>query len=156
MDVSADLTELGRTPVAVVCAGAKSILDIPLTLEYLETQGVSVATLSPSGKPVDFPAFYTPHSGIPSPMVVSNPLEAAKMVYMNEKLALKSGMVFGVPIPDEEAADAQRIQNAVEQAVMEAEKNHVKGKEVTPFILARVKELTAGDSLRASKYYYYY
>lgn len=95
MDVSADLTELGRTPVAVVCAGVKSILDIPKTLEYLETQGVAVAALGTS----EFPAFFTPHSGSAAPLRVETPRACAEMIAASQRLRLDSGMVIAVPIP---------------------------------------------------------
>ncbi|KAI9176145.1 hypothetical protein H9P43_006510 [Blastocladiella emersonii ATCC 22665] len=147
MDVSADLTELGRTPVAVVCAGVKSILDIPKTLEYLETQGVTVTTYGPRG---EFPAFYTAHSGIASPNHSTTIDECAAMIYHNRALDLKSGVVIAVPIPEKDAANAGLIQAAVDTAVAEAEANGIKGKDATPFLLARVAELTRGASLAAN------
>ncbi|KAF7723210.1 hypothetical protein EC973_002285 [Apophysomyces ossiformis] len=115
-DISADLMELGKTPVAVVCSGCKSILDIEKTLEVLETQGVTVATL---GNNKQFPAFYVPHSGFESPSQVADTAEAAKSIFTNHQLELNSGMVFAVPIPEESAADASAIQTAIETAVQE-------------------------------------
>ncbi|KAG9043010.1 hypothetical protein FS837_010140 [Tulasnella sp. UAMH 9824] len=148
-DVSADLTELGRTPVAVVAAGAKSILDIGRTLEYLETQGVTVATY---GEHDDFPAFFTPSSGFKSPWRVSNPTDAAKIIHMSDQLGLGGGQFFGVPIPESHYAAGAAIQAAVDRAVRESEENgmSVRGKEVTPWLLNRVAELTRGESLKSN------
>jgi pseudouridine-5'-phosphate glycosidase len=97
MDISADLTELGRTPVAVVCAGVKSILDIPRTLEYLETQGVTVAAYGTQ----EFPAFFTRRSGVKAPLSLDTPLQCAKLIDANGALGMGSGIVFGIPIPAE-------------------------------------------------------
>jgi pseudouridine-5'-phosphate glycosidase len=145
MDVSADLTELGRTPIAVVCAGVKSILDIGLTLEYLETQGVAVATI---GSEV-FPSFYTVNSGFSSPTTLADPAAAAAQLHAAAQLGLQSGTLFAVPNPsppeDEEALEA-----AVTTALVECEAAGVSGKDVTPFLLARVTELTGGDSLASN------
>ncbi|KAG8896601.1 hypothetical protein FRC01_011709, partial [Tulasnella sp. 417] len=148
-DVSADLTELGRTPVAVVAAGAKSILDIGRTLEYLETQGVTVATY---GEHDDFPAFFTPSSGFKSPWRVNNPTDAAKIIHMSDQLGLRGGQFFGVPIPESHYAAGAAIQAAVDRAVRESEENgmSVRGKEVTPWLLNRVAELTRGESLKSN------
>ncbi|KAL1932968.1 hypothetical protein VTP01DRAFT_8646 [Rhizomucor pusillus] len=146
-DISADLMELGRTPVAVVCAGVKSILDIGKTLEVLETQGVTVATV---GQGKRFPAFYTPDSGFDSPMKVESPVEGAKLIAANHKLQLNSGMVFAVPIPKEDAADAESIQKAISDAVAEARSKGIFGKEETPYLLKRIAEMTKGQSLDAN------
>ncbi len=147
MDVSADLTELGRTPVAVFCSGAKSILDIPRTLEYLETQGVSVSAFSrgsslQSARTSDFPAFYTAKSGVSVPRVESE-AHAAAVINASLQMGLTSGMVFGVPIPEQYEAAGLEIQKAVEQAVRESIEQGIdkRGKEVTPWLLARVKQL---------------
>jgi pseudouridylate synthase len=145
MDVSADLIELGRTDVAVVCAGVKSILDIPKTLEVLETQGTAIAVL----KSEEFPAFFTRKSGCPSPMVVQTEQDCAKMILESKRAGLKSGMVIAVPIPDE--TDGQEIEKATQLAIQEAEKKHIFGKDVTPFLLKRVNELTKGASLALSR-----
>ncbi|KAH8550206.1 indigoidine synthase A family protein [Umbelopsis sp. PMI_123] len=147
MDISADLMELGKTPVAVVCAGAKSILDIPKTLEILETQGVPVTTI---GKSAVFPAFYTPDSGVMSPCQVPDALAAAKMIHANQEMELQNGMVFAVPIPAEHAADGRNIAKAIGTAIKEASDNDVQGKEATPFLLKRITEITKGDSLKAN------
>lgn len=129
MDVSADLTELGKTPTAVVCAGVKFILDIPRTLEYLETQGVTVL-----GYQTDtFPAFYLRESGVPSPARANSAKEIAQMIFANQKLKLGSGMVIGVPVPVEHAAEPAQIHQAVDQALKEADEANVKGKHITPF-----------------------
>jgi len=139
MDVSADLVELGRTPVAVFCSGAKSILDIPRTLEYLETQGVPVLTFHPEGQ---FPCFYTAASGCRVPTVASIK-EAAHTIARNEELGLENGLVFGVPIPNEFESDGAIIQKAVEQAVQESKELGIdrQGKLVTPWLLKRVSQL---------------
>eukprot|EP00164_Ancoracysta_twista_P003006 GFYU01004007.1.p1 GENE.GFYU01004007.1~~GFYU01004007.1.p1 ORF type:complete len:358 (-),score=91.87 GFYU01004007.1:134-1177(-) len=146
MDVSADLTELGRTPVAVVCAGAKSLLDIGRTLEYLETQGVTVVGYGTD----DFPAFFAPTSGYQASCRFDCPFMLAKMIHANAELQLGSGTVIGVPIPKEEAADGAVVEKAIEVAVREAKEKNVTGREVTPFLLARVNELTKGASLKSN------
>lgn len=146
-DISADLTELGKTPVAVVCAGVKSILDIELTLEYLETQGVLVATY---GDTLDFPAFFTPESGFKSPYNVNSPVEAAKLIDANLSLGSSSGIVLAVPISEEQAASGVEIEKATLLALREAQDQGVLGKDVTPFVLQRVNELTKGQSLQAN------
>eukprot|EP00434_Breviolum_minutum_P004328 symbB.v1.2.003813.t1/scaffold192.1/size616647/24 len=145
-DVSADLTELGRTPICVVCAGAKSILDLPRTLEFLETQGVCVCGYGTN----DFPAFFTPKSGLPTSCRVDGPAEAARVLEVQLQLQLYSGMVLGVPVPEHLAAEGQLIEDATRQAVEESLKQDIKGNEVTPFLLKRINELTGGESLRAN------
>ncbi|XP_072519956.1 uncharacterized protein [Salminus brasiliensis] len=147
LDVSADLTELGRTPIAVVSAGVKSILDIGRTLEFLETQGVCVATY---GKSKSFPAFFSPKSGFTSPYSVLNAEEAADLIASTLSLGLQSGVLLAVPIPEEHAAAGQQIEGAVQAAVAEARLKGIIGREVTPFILQRVSELTEGQSLKAN------
>ena len=146
-DVSADLIELGRSPVAVVCAGVKSILDIGLTLEYLETHGVTVATF---GDSLEFPAFFTPNSGFKVPYNVKTPEEAAAMIDCNIQMGLKSGMVIGVPIPESHAVLGTQIEAAIQQALQDAKSKRISGKEVTPFVLQRVNQLTKGKSLEAN------
>lgn len=121
MDISADLTELGRTPVAVVCAGAKSILDIGRTLEYLETQGVAVAAYGSD----EFPAFFTPRSGFKAPSRVDSPAEAAQSIAALESLQLGSSMVVAVPIPEQYAAEGAAVQSAIEEALQEAAEEKV-------------------------------
>lgn len=145
MDVSADLTELGRTPVAVVSAGVKSILDIGKTLEYLETQGVCVATFGTSR---EFPSFFTPRSGFKAPYNVCNEEEAANMIDSSLKYGLGSGLLIAVPIPEAHTASGQVIEDAIQQAVTEARSNGIVGKDVTPYVLQRVNELTRGESLK--------
>ncbi|XP_055011532.1 uncharacterized protein zgc:136858 isoform X2 [Boleophthalmus pectinirostris] len=147
LDISADLTELGRTPIAVVSAGVKSILDIGRTLEFLETQGVCVATY---GSSKGFPAFFSPQSGFESPHQVSNPEEAAELIASTLFLGLQSGVLFAVPIPAEQAAAGQEIEEAIQAAVKEASDKCITGRDVTPFILQKVNELTKGKSLQAN------
>ncbi|GMK54612.1 hypothetical protein CspeluHIS016_0111980 [Cutaneotrichosporon spelunceum] len=146
MDVSADLVELGRTPMMVVCAGAKSILDIPRTLEVLETQGVCVVTY---GEKPDFPAFYSPSSGCDSPWRVGNVGDAANLVYTGLTLPSPQSTLLAVPIPSEYGVRGAEVQRAVEQAVRESVMQGIdkKGKEVTPWLLKRVGELTKGTAL---------
>ncbi|XP_043083149.1 pseudouridine-metabolizing bifunctional protein C1861.05 [Puntigrus tetrazona] len=147
LDVSSDLTELGRTPIAVVSAGVKSILDIGRTLEFLETQGVCVATY---GESKSFPAFFSRQSGFTSPHHVSSPQEAADLIASTLSLGLHSGLLLAVPIPEEHAATGQQIEEAIQTAVTEASSKGVRGRDVTPFILQRVNELTEGKSLQAN------
>uniref|UniRef100_A0AAX7U8D9 Carbohydrate kinase PfkB domain-containing protein n=1 Tax=Astatotilapia calliptera TaxID=8154 RepID=A0AAX7U8D9_ASTCA len=147
LDISADLTELGRTPIAVISAGVKSILDIGRTLEFLETQGVCVATY---GQSKNFPAFFSPQSGFRSACHVSNPEEAAKLIASSLSLGLQSGVLLAVPIPEEHAASGQQIEDAIKVAVAEARAEGVMGKDVTPFILQKVSALTQGKSLQAN------
>ncbi|ALC38164.1 CG2794 [Drosophila busckii] len=148
LDISADLVELGRTPVAVVCSGVKSILDIPRTLEVLETQGVCVASYdSPGGV---FPDFYTRNSGCKVPYELANPTEAAELLQAWHALQLRSGVLIGVPIPAEYAADKHAIEAAIKEANYEAQAQGISGKEVTPFLLARIAKLTKGRSLQSN------
>jgi pseudouridine-5'-phosphate glycosidase len=143
MDISADLEELGQTPVMVVCAGAKSILDLGLTLEYLETKGVPVI-----GYGTDcLPAFYTRESDFGVDYRVDTPEELAKIFKASHEMGLKSGMLVTNPIPEEYAMPKEVIDAAIEQALKESVEQGIKGKETTPFLLARVSELTGGDSL---------
>ncbi|CAG7847631.1 Pseudouridine-metabolizing bifunctional protein C1861.05 Includes: RecName: Full=Pseudouridine-5'-phosphate glycosidase {ECO:0000250/UniProtKB:P33025}; Short=PsiMP glycosidase {ECO:0000250/UniProtKB:P33025}; {ECO:0000250/UniProtKB:P33025}; Includes: RecName: Full=Pseudouridine kinase {ECO:0000250/UniProtKB:P30235}; {ECO:0000250/UniProtKB:P30235} [Serendipita indica DSM 11827] len=146
LDISADLTELGRTPVTVFAGGVKSILDIGRTLEYLETQGVPVITY---GKTAEFPAFFSPRSGFKSAYNVESPVEAADIIHHGDLLGLSNGCLFGCPIPEEYARVGEKIQLAVNQAVEESKQNGMdkRGKEVTPWLLQRVNELTNSASL---------
>lgn len=145
-DISADLIELGRTPVAVVSSGAKSILDLPLTLENLETQGVPVI-----GYGVDtLPAFYTRESGLPIDVRVDTPEQAARIIQAAHHLQVKNGMLFAVPVPADVAMPNDAAEAAIEQATREADAQGISGKLVTPFVLARVKELTEGNSMTAN------
>uniref|UniRef100_A0A8B9VKS7 Carbohydrate kinase PfkB domain-containing protein n=1 Tax=Anas zonorhyncha TaxID=75864 RepID=A0A8B9VKS7_9AVES len=144
LDVSADLTELGRTPVAVVSAGVKSILDIGRTLEYLETQGVCVAAF---GESREFPAFFSRQSGFKAPYHVQDEEEAAKLIASAMGLGLSSGVLIAVPCPQERAASGQVIEEAIQQALGEARSKGITGKELTPFMLQKINELTNGKSL---------
>ncbi|XP_016985693.2 pseudouridine-metabolizing bifunctional protein C1861.05 [Drosophila rhopaloa] len=148
LDVSADLTELGRTPVAVVCSGVKSILDIPRTLEYLETQGVCVASFeSPGGV---FPDFYTRDSGCTVPYNLNSAKEAAELLRSWKELKMESGLLIGVPIPEEFAADKSKIEDAIKKASAQAKAHGVSGKDVTPFLLAAIAKITEGKSLKSN------
>lgn len=142
-DVSADLQELAQTNVAVVCAGAKSILDIGLTLEYLETHGVPVVGYQTD----ELPAFYTRKSGFGVDYRVDTPVELATALKAKWDLGLNGGMVITNPIPEAYEMNPELINKAIETAVKEAEEKGIKGKESTPFLLAKVKELTGGESL---------
>ncbi|XP_056195223.1 uncharacterized protein LOC130149525 isoform X1 [Falco biarmicus] len=144
LDVSADLTELGRTPVAVVSAGVKSILDIGRTLEYLETQGVCVAAF---GESREFPAFFSRQSGFHAPYHVRDEEEAAELIASALGLGLSSGVLIAVPCPQERAASGQVIEEAIQQALGEARSRGITGKELTPFMLQKLNELTDGKSL---------
>ena len=146
MDISADLEELGRTNVMVVCAGAKSILDLGLTLEYLETKGVPVIGYGTS----ELPAFYTRKSGFGVDYRLDTPEELAAAFAAKMKMGLQGGMLVTNPIPEEYSMDPDRINAAIEQALAEAAEKGVKGKATTPFLLAKVKELTGGDSLNSN------
>jgi len=142
-DVSADLQELARTPVAVVCAGAKSILDLPLTLEYLETQGVPVI-----GYQTDtLPAFFTIDSDCGVDYRMENPEQIARAMQAKWAMGLQGGFVVANPVPRAFAMPRARMDAAVEQALQESQQQKIAGKRVTPFLLARVSELTGGDSL---------
>lgn len=143
MDISADLEELGNTPVMVVCAGAKSILDLGLTLEYLETKGVPVIGYGTD----ELPAFYTRHSGFGVDYRADSPEELAAMFKAQRDLGLKGGMLVTNPIPEEYSMDKAVIDAAIDQAIKEASEKGIKGKETTPFLLAKVVELTGGNSL---------
>ena len=146
MDISADLEELAQTPVMVVCAGAKSILDLGLTLEYLETKGVPVIGYGTE----ELPAFYTRQSGFGVDYRVDSPEELAAMFRAQRELDYKGGMLVTNPIPEEYSMDKALIDAAIDRALKEAEAAGVKGKEVTPFLLAKVVELTGGDSLESN------
>ena len=143
MDISADLEELARTPVMVVCAGAKSILDLGLTLEYLETHGVPVIGYGTE----ELPAFYTRKSGFGVDYRIDTPEDLAKAFYVKQDMGLGGGMLVTNPIPEEFSMDADVINKAISDAVAEAKEQGIHGKETTPFLLAKIKELTGGNSL---------
>ena len=143
MDISADLEELGQTPVMVICAGAKSILDLGLTLEYLETKGVPVIGYGTD----ELPAFYTRTSGFGVDYRLDTPAELAAAFHAQRAMGLKGGMLVTNPIPEEYSMDPAVINKAIDQAIAECQAQGVHGKATTPFLLARVKDLTGGDSL---------
>jgi len=145
-DISADLSELANTDVAVICAGVKSILDIGLTLEYLETQGVPVLAYQTD----EFPAFYTSQSGFKADYKMETPNEIANVMKSKWDLSLKGGIVIGNPIPDELAMDVDIINKAIFDALKEAKELGIKGKETTPFLLSKIKDNTGGDSLASN------
>jgi pseudouridine-5'-phosphate glycosidase len=142
-DISADLQELAQTNVAVVCAGVKSILDIGLTLEYLETHGVPVIGVGQAG----FPAFFTRESGFNADFQLDSPLEQAAFIHTKWALGLRGGVVVSNPVPAEAAMQKEEIDRITSQALAEAHQRGVTGKSVTPFLLGRIKELTCGRSL---------
>ena len=146
MDISADLEELAQTPVMVVCAGAKSILDLGLTLEYLETKGVPVIGFGTE----ELPAFYTRKSGFGVDYRVDSPEELAAMFRAQRGLGYPGGMLVTNPIPEEYSMDKAVIDAAIEKALDEAKQQGIHGKETTPFLLAKVVELTGGDSLESN------
>lgn len=145
-DISADLNELAQTNVTVVCAGAKSILDIGLTLEYLETQGVPVLGYQTN----EFPAFFVQESGFSVSHQVNDADEIARIIYTKNEEALKGGIVVAVPIPKAHAMNKTIMDNAINQALKDCENNHITGAGVTPFLLKRVNELTGGESLQSN------
>ena len=143
MDISADLEELGQTPVMVICAGAKSILDLGLTLEYLETKGVPVIGYGTD----ELPAFYTRRSAFGVDYRLDTPQELAATFHAQREMGLKGGMLVTNPIPEAYAMDPAIINRAIDQAIAESREQGIHGKATTPFLLARVKDLTGGDSL---------
>ena len=145
-DISADLEELAHTPVMVVCAGAKSILDLGLTLEYLETHGVPVIGYGTE----ELPAFYTRKSGFKVDYRIDTPAELAKAFHVKREIGLEGGMLVTNPIPEEYSMDHEVINKAIDEAVEEAKKLGIHGKETTPFLLAKIKDLTGGDSLASN------
>lgn len=142
-DISADLTELAQTNIAVVSAGVKSILDIGLTLEYLETLGVPVIGYGTN----EFPAFYTRQSGFKVNYKLDTPEQIGSMIKTKWELGLNGGVIVANPIPEEYSMDKNKIDNAIEEALKNADKKGIKGKDVTPFLLGEIKNLTGGSSL---------
>jgi pseudouridine-5'-phosphate glycosidase len=145
-DISADLPELAKTPMIVVCAGAKAILDLPATLEYLETMGVPVLGYQTD----DFPAFYSRTSGMKVTVRVDSPGEAAEIAQMQRNLKIWRAVLVANPPPEEEAILPETVEGHIQQAIQEAEEQHVTGFQVTPFLLKRVSELSEGKSLKAN------
>lgn len=176
LDISADLSELGRSSVAVVSSGVKSMLDIPKTLEYLETQGVTVTTYQVLEK--DFPAFYSRISGYKSPYNLNTPIEVAKLIYTSKMLKFDSSILIAVPVPEENAMCSKSgihrfykhnikgeriffnvhllldifIENVIEEALGRAKSCGISGKEITPFLLTAISEITNNKSLETSNY----
>ncbi len=145
-DISADLQELAHTSVAVVCAGCKSILDIGLTLEYLETFGVPVLCMGTK----KFPAFYCRESGFEGDYACNTPADAAKIIRTKWELGLNGGILIANPIPEQYAMDPVRMNRVIDEAVAESVKEGIHGKNITPFLLARIKDVTGGDSLASN------
>ena len=146
MDISADLDELSKTNVTVVCAGAKSILDLNLTMEYLETKGVAVIGYGTD----ELPAFFTRESGIKVGYRMDTPKEIAESMKAKEDMGLEGGMLVTNPIPEEYSMDMEVIGEAIDKAVKEAEDLGVKGKDITPFLLDKIQKITGGDSLASN------
>jgi pseudouridine-5'-phosphate glycosidase len=145
-DVSADLPELAQTPVVVVCAGAKAILDLPLTLEWLETHGVPVLGFGTD----TFPAFYSRSSGLPVDARCDTAEDAAQIIRAKFELGLPGGVLIGVPVPEEYAVAPEDIEPAIQRALKMAEAENIRGKAISPFLLKHVSELTGGESLKAN------
>ena len=145
-DISADLEELKMTDVTVVCAGAKAILDIPATMEYLETAGVPVIAYGVD----EIPAFYSRKSGVAAVCRLDSPEEIGALLSMKDQLGLKGGVLVTCPIPEKDEIPADEINAVIDKAIEEAEENGIKGKESTPFLLSKVKDLTEGRSLEAN------
>ena len=146
MDISADLEELAHTPVMVICAGAKSILDLGLTLEYLETHGVPVIGYGTE----ELPAFYTRKSGFKVDYRLDTPEELARTFFVKQGMGLGGGMLVTNPIPEEYSMDHEVISKAIDEAIAESRALGIHGKETTPFLLAKIKDLTGGDSLASN------
>ncbi len=146
MDISADLEELAKTQVMVICAGAKSILDLGLTLEYLETKGVTVIGYGTD----ELPAFYTRRSGLKVDYRMDTPQEIADAFRVKMEAGLEGGMLVTNPVPVEYSMDPEVIDAAISQALSEAAEKGIRGKEITPFLLARIKDITGGDSLNSN------
>ena len=145
-DISADLEELGRTNVTVICAGAKAILDLPKTLEVLETKGVPVLGFKTS----ELPAFYTRTSGLKVDYEIKDYADAARIVKAKREFGLNGGVLITNPIPEEYSYDPEEINKVINEAIVEMDKKGIKGKECTPFLLAKIAEMTDGKSLEAN------
>jgi pseudouridine-5'-phosphate glycosidase len=142
-DISADLQELSRTPVTVVCAGAKALLDIPKTLEVLETLGVPVVTYGQDA----LPAFWSRNSGLPSPLRLDVPAEIAAFIAKRDQLGLGGGVLVANPVPVADEISADEMRSHIEQAIEDAARDKIRAKSVTPYVLGRILELTGGRSL---------
>ncbi|EXJ89504.1 serine/threonine protein kinase [Capronia epimyces CBS 606.96] len=152
LDISADLTELGRTPVTLISSGCKSFLDIPRTLEYLETQGVGVGTFADGrAGSVDFPAFFSRDSGVPSPKVILDEADAAAIVYAQSQFPIHSGLLFANPVPEHSSIPRDELDSIINQAVAEADEKGIGGNANTPYILRRIRELSDGASVEANR-----
>jgi pseudouridylate synthase len=145
-DVSADLPELGRSPLLVVCAGAKSILDLPATIEVLETMGVAILGYNTD----EFPAFYSRSSGLPVNVRIKTPEEAANIARVQWQMGLENALLVVQPPPDEAALPAEKIERSIQEALAEAEEKNIRGAAVTPFLLSRVSQLSGGASLHTN------
>ncbi len=145
-DISADLQELSKTNVAVVSAGAKSILDLKLTLEYLETMGVPVIGY----RTEEFPAFYTRESGLNTNYRMDSPEEIARMLYYKWEMGIDGGVVIANPIPEKHSMNKKEIETVINEALIEADEKRIHGKDLTPFLLERIKDITGGKSLKAN------
>jgi pseudouridine-5'-phosphate glycosidase len=146
MDISADLTEMEQTSVAVVSGGIKSILDIGSTLEYLETKGIPVVTICQD----EFPSFYSRQSGFKSPLRIDDVNEIAAMLYTKWQLGLNGSVLIANPVPAEQEIDADEMEIYIEKALKKAKKKNISGKEVTPFLLKYIADHTKGESLEAN------
>ncbi len=145
-DISADLTELARTGVIVVCAGAKAILDVPKTLEVLETQGVPVVTFGST----EFPAFWSRASGLKSPLSLNSPAAIANFQTTREQLGLEGGMLIANPVPEEDEISSEEMEIYIQRALSHAEEDEISGKQVTPYLLSKIFEITEGRSLETN------
>ena len=146
MDISADLTEMGQTSVAVISAGVKSILDIELTLEYLETKGIPVVTIGQD----EFPSFYSSKSGYPSPLRLDTPAEIATMLHTKWSLGLEGSVLIANPVPAGQELGKDEMEEHIQQALAAATLQNIKGKELTPFLLQYIAAQTAGESLQTN------
>lgn len=145
-DISADLTELARTAVIVVCAGAKAILDVPKTLEVLETNGVPVVTFGST----EFPAFWSRASGLPSPLSLNSPAAIANFQNTREQFGLEGGMLIANPVPEEDEIAREEMEIYIQRALSHAEEDEISGKAVTPYLLSKIFEITEGRSLETN------
>ncbi|SCX27767.1 pseudouridine-5'-phosphate glycosidase [Agrobacterium rosae] len=145
-DISADLTELARTGVIVVCAGAKAILDVPKTLEVLETQGVPVVTFGST----EFPAFWSRASGLKSPLSLNSPAAIANFQTTREQLGIEGGMLIANPVPEEDEISSEEMEIYIQRALSHAEEDEISGKSVTPYLLSKIFEITEGRSLETN------